>query len=60
VVRQDATVLKQQTETTRLFGGEQFASTDVDVLGPQILRLLRQAERGEAVTPSEHEVELLA
>ena len=60
VVAQDAEILAQQTETTRLFGGEQFVSTDVDVLGPQILRLLRQAERGEVVTPSEHEVELQA
>jgi hypothetical protein len=47
VARQDAMMLKQQTETVKRFGGEQFVSTDVDLLGPHILRLLRRAERGE-------------
>jgi phenylpropionate dioxygenase-like ring-hydroxylating dioxygenase large terminal subunit len=47
VFKQDAFILKKQTETIRLFGGEQFASTDIDVLGRHIWRLLKQAERGE-------------
>jgi len=47
IFRQDAHILKHQTETTRRFGGEQFSSTEIDVLGPHIYRLLKQAERGE-------------
>ena len=48
IFRQDARMLTLQTENVRRFGGERFASTEIDVLGPQILRLLRQAERGDA------------
>jgi phenylpropionate dioxygenase-like ring-hydroxylating dioxygenase large terminal subunit len=48
VFRQDAFILKKQTETIRRFGGEQFASTEIDVLGRHIWRLLKAAERGEA------------
>jgi len=47
IFRQDAAMLRAQTETIGTFGGEQFQSTQADVLGPEILRLLRQAERGE-------------
>jgi phenylpropionate dioxygenase-like ring-hydroxylating dioxygenase large terminal subunit len=47
IFQQDAWMLKRQTETIRHFGGEQFISTEIDVLGPHIYRLLRQAERGE-------------
>ena len=47
VAMQDARMLKLQTDTTRDFGGEQFVNTPVDILGPHILRLLRQAERGD-------------
>ena len=46
IFQQDADMLKRQTETIQHFGGEQFVSTDVDVLGAQIYRLLKQAERG--------------
>ncbi len=44
---QDAALLEKQTENIRRFGGEQYVSTEVDVLGPTILRLLRAAERGK-------------
>jgi hypothetical protein len=47
VFKQDAFILKKQTETIQLFGGEQFASTEIDVLGRHIWRLLKQAERGD-------------
>ncbi len=47
VVAQDAHMLAQQTASVRAFGGEQYASTDVDVMSTHILKLLRQAERGE-------------
>ena len=44
---QDQQVLRLQTESLRHFGEARFVSTELDVLGPHILRLLRQAERGE-------------
>lgn len=47
ILRQDARMLHQQTAAVRRFGGEQYVSTEIDVLGPHIWRLLRQAERGE-------------
>lgn len=47
IFRQDAEVLALQTASIERFGGEQFANTEIDVLGQQILRLIRQAERGE-------------
>ena len=46
VFRQDAMILKQQTRSIHAFGGEQFASTEIDVLGRHIWRLLKAAERG--------------
>lgn len=63
VFQQDAAVLKQQTEMIQRFGGEQFASTEIDVLGRHIWRLLRAAERGAvpvdaAGGPPEEETEL--
>ena len=48
VVAQDQRVLRLQSEAIRRFGGEQYASTEVDVLGRHILALLRQAEAGTA------------
>lgn len=49
IFQQDAVMLKAQTELVKRFGGEQFASTEIDVLGRHIWRLLRAAERGEAL-----------
>lgn len=53
IFRQDADMLKHQTETIRKFGGEQYQSTEIDVLGSHITRLLNQAERGERKEPRE-------
>lgn len=53
VFKQDAVILKIQSDTVKRFGGEQFMHTDIDVLGPHIWRLLKQAERGENPEPSE-------
>jgi phenylpropionate dioxygenase-like ring-hydroxylating dioxygenase large terminal subunit len=50
IFAQDARILRRQSETIERFGGEQFASTEIDVLGQGILRLLRRAERGEPGT----------
>jgi hypothetical protein len=59
VFQQDAFILEKQTELIHTFGGEQFASTEIDVLGKHIWRLLRQAERGDTVGGDEtSEVEL--
>lgn len=51
---QDAVMLKAQTENVRRFGGERFQSTELDFMGPQIWRLLKQAESGSV---GEHVVE---
>ncbi len=60
ILRQDAWMLALQSETVARFGGERFASTEADVLGPQIMRLLRHAEQGGSAPaapdqPPEHE-----
>jgi phenylpropionate dioxygenase-like ring-hydroxylating dioxygenase large terminal subunit len=44
---QDARMLRAQADNIRRFGGEQYQSTELDFLGPQIWRLLKQAESGE-------------
>lgn len=44
---QDKVMLKMQTDAIHRFGSQQYASTDVDLLGPHILKLLRRAARGE-------------
>ena len=63
ILGQDAHVLARQTDTVRRFGGERYASTSVDVLGPEIWRLLKRAADGEppdaSVGASEHRVDLL-
>jgi phenylpropionate dioxygenase-like ring-hydroxylating dioxygenase large terminal subunit len=48
IFSQDAEILKLQTQSIQRFGGEQFVSTDIDVLGPHIWRLMKAAERGDA------------
>ena len=49
IFAQDERILRQQSEAVRRFGGEHFVSTELDVLGQHVLRLLRRAERGEPV-----------
>ncbi|MBI1818288.1 MAG: aromatic ring-hydroxylating dioxygenase subunit alpha [Deltaproteobacteria bacterium] len=46
ILAQDAEILRQQTRRIREFGGESYRSTALDLMGPEILRMLRQAERG--------------
>lgn len=55
IFQQDAVVLKAQTERIQRFGGERFTSTELDVLGHEIWRLLKQASSGEK--PAEGAVE---
>lgn len=59
VFAQDAEMLATQTETVKRFGGEQFVSTEIDVLGKHIRRLLRSAERGEGASEEETSVKLV-
>ncbi len=44
IFEQDAAIVKAQADQARRFGGEDHASTAIDVLGLQIARLLRGAE----------------
>jgi phenylpropionate dioxygenase-like ring-hydroxylating dioxygenase large terminal subunit len=53
VLQQDAEMLAKQTATVKHFGGEQFVWTEIDVLGKHIWRLMRAAERGEAMPEGE-------
>lgn len=53
--KQDARILEMQRRNLDQFGGEQFTSTPIDVLGPAILRKLKEAERGDAITLSPEE-----
>jgi hypothetical protein len=55
IFKQDAKILKMQTESIQRFGGEQFASTEIDVLGRHIWRLLKSAERGDSGGDEVHE-----
>jgi len=61
-IDQDAKMLELQTRTVQRFGVERFASTEIDVIGPQALRLLLQAQRGEKppadAPPEEHRVRM--
>ena len=45
VVAQDAVMLERQTSSIQAFGGERYAFSDADVLGPGITRLLKRASR---------------
>lgn len=51
ILRQDIEILRRQTEQVERFGAEEFASTEIDVLGLRIKKLLREAASGKAGTP---------
>ncbi len=44
ILAQDAWIVREQTRTVRHFGEEDYTSTPVDVLGPEIWRLLERAQ----------------
>lgn len=58
VLHQDNQILRKQRSNVARFGGERYVNTPIDLLGPQILRLLRRHERGdpnpETLAPDEH------
>lgn len=61
IFAQDARILALQDERITRFGGEQFMSTPLDVIGPQIRSLLRAAERGKRTpmeTPKERRIQM--
>jgi len=45
IFHQDARMLTHQRENIERFDGERYLSTEIDCLGPHILRLLRDGER---------------
>jgi phenylpropionate dioxygenase-like ring-hydroxylating dioxygenase large terminal subunit len=51
VAKQDARMLAAQTGNVQRFGGESYSSTEMDLFGTAVWRLLRAAEKGE--TPPE-------
>jgi phenylpropionate dioxygenase-like ring-hydroxylating dioxygenase large terminal subunit len=55
IFAQDAVMLRRQTEQVRRFGGEKYTSTELDVLGPQVTRLLKQAAAKEPAPEGVHE-----
>lgn len=46
IFRQDAEILAAQTATVARFGGERYISTEIDILGAQIRRLIERAAAG--------------
>ena len=52
IMAQDARILRLQTETVRRFGEERYVSTPIDLLGPHVWRLLKEAEAGHRETVS--------
>ena len=53
ILRQDVEVLRRQTEQVERFGAEEFASTEIDVLGLRIKKLLREAAAGRQSSAQE-------
>jgi len=48
VFRQDAEILSALSENAMRHGDESMVSTELDLVGPHVLRLLRRAARGES------------
>jgi phenylpropionate dioxygenase-like ring-hydroxylating dioxygenase large terminal subunit len=60
ILKQDMSILRRQTEQVERFGGEDFASTEIDVLGLRIKKLLREAAAGkQSVAPEERRIKML-
>ncbi|MEE2828428.1 MAG: aromatic ring-hydroxylating dioxygenase subunit alpha [Myxococcota bacterium] len=51
IFKQDAWILAAQTESIERFGGERYCSTEIDLIGGQVWRLLRRAEQGRLPEP---------
>ena len=46
ILAQDVAILADQTANVLRFGGEAYGSTALDLMGPEIWRMLRRAEQG--------------
>jgi len=53
ILRQDIEILRRQTEQVERFGAEEFVSTEIDVLGLRIKKLLREAASGKTSSAQE-------
>lgn len=60
IFAQDRVVLELQTASAQRFAGSRYASTEVDLIGPHILRLLNRAASGAAdpAEPYRTEIEI--
>jgi len=60
ILGQDVEILRQQTRRIRELGGESYRSTPLDLMGPEMLRMLQQAEQGLPTdsAPIERRIEL--
>lgn len=60
ILNQDKEILRRQTEQVERFGAESFASTEIDVLGLRIKKLLREAAAGRSTAaPEERRIKML-
>lgn len=55
IFSQDAEMLDIQTKAIHHFGGENYTSTEIDLMGPQIFRLLRRAEQAKPPKESDED-----
>ena len=55
ILEQDRRLLRRQGENLRRFDGERYSSTELDLLGPEITRMLRDAQRDGAPTEIQSE-----
>ena len=60
VFKQDAVILGQQSDVICRFGGERFVSTEIDLLGGQIWRLMRRGAKGRASSDVEPDADYRA
>ncbi|MFZ5445824.1 MAG: Rieske 2Fe-2S domain-containing protein [Myxococcota bacterium] len=58
IFAQDRVMLAAQRRQVRRFGGERYTSTELDVLGPQMTRLIKAAASGESAEPHEHRLQM--
>lgn len=60
ILAQDIEILRRQTQQVQRFGEEEFASTEIDVLGLRIKKLLREAAAGrKSPAPEERRIKML-
>ena len=61
ILKQDADMLQSVSSNVDRFGGERYTSTELDVLGPHIWQILKQAEKGESpsLETSERRIQMM-